>query len=107
MPPASERRASPRGQDRLGDFTADSRLLILTPMAAAVGVLGALVAYALVWLIGTITHLVYYHRFDATLVSPSANQLGIAAVLVPVVGGLIVGLTARYGSERIRGHGIP
>jgi chloride channel protein, CIC family len=107
MPPASERRAAPRGQDRLGDFTADSRLLILTPMAAAVGVLGALVAYALVWLIGTITHLVYYHRFAATLVSPSANQLGIAAVLVPVVGGLIVGLMARYGSERIRGHGIP
>jgi CIC family chloride channel protein len=107
MPPASERRASPRGQDRLGDFTADSRLLILTPMAAAVGVLGALVAYVLVWLIGTITHLVYYHRFAATLVSPSANQLGIAAVLVPVVGGLIVGLMARYGSERIRGHGIP
>jgi chloride channel protein, CIC family len=107
MPPASERRAAPRGQDRLGDFTADSRLLILTPMAAAVGVLGALVAYALVWLIGTITHLVYYHRFDATLVSPSANQLGVAAVLVPVVGGLIVGLMARYGSERIRGHGIP
>jgi CIC family chloride channel protein len=107
MPPASERRAAPRGQDRLGDFTADSRLLILTPMAAAVGVLGALVAYALVWLIGTITHLVYYHRFAATLVSPSANQLGIASVLVPVVGGLIVGLMARYGSERIRGHGIP
>ena len=107
MPPASERRAAPRGQDRLGDFTADSRLLILTPMAAAVGVLGALVAYALVWLIGTITHLVYYQRFAATLVSPSANQLGIAAVLVPVVGGLIVGLMARYGSERIRGHGIP
>jgi CIC family chloride channel protein len=107
MPPASERRAAPRGQDRLGDFTADSRLLILTPMAAAVGVLGALVAYALVWLIGTITHLVYYHRFAATLVSPSANQLGIAAVLVPVVGGLIVGVMARYGSERIRGHGIP
>jgi chloride channel protein, CIC family len=105
--PAPERRATRRGKDRLGDFTADARLLILTPMAAVVGILGALVAFVLVWLIGSITNLVYYHRLDSALVSPATNELGVAAVLVPVIGGLIVGLMARYGSERIRGHGIP
>ena len=93
--------------DRLRDFTTDARLLILTPMAAVIGALGALVAYALVWLIGAITNLVYYHRFDTTMVSPAAHTLGGWAVLVPAVGGLVVGLMARYGSERIRGHGIP
>src|SRR5213594_4194703 len=28
-------------------------------------------------------------------------------MVVPIIGGLIIGLMARYGSERIRGHGIP
>jgi hypothetical protein len=50
---------------------------------------------------------VYYHRFDTTMVSPAAHTLGGWAVLVPAAGGLVVGLMARYGSERIRGHGIP
>ncbi|HET7469612.1 MAG TPA: chloride channel protein, partial [Gemmatimonadales bacterium] len=93
--------------DRLGDFTADSRLLIITPMAAVVGVISAFVAVALVWLIGSLTNLFYYHRLSSALISPAANQLGWWAVLVPMVGGLAVGLMARYGSEKIRGHGIP
>lgn len=91
----------------LGDFTADLRLVRLTGMALAVGAIGALISYALVWLIGAITNLVYYHRFAHTLVSPANNQLGLWAVFVPMSGGLIIGLMARYGSERIRGHGIP
>jgi chloride channel protein, CIC family len=92
---------------RAGDFTADTRLLILVPMAVVVGVMGAGVAFVLVWLIGTITNLAYYHRLSSAMVSPAANHLGVFAVLIPVVGGLIVGLLARYGSEKIRGHGIP
>ena len=76
-------------------------------MAGVVGVLSAFVAVALVWLIGTLTNLFYYHRFSSALVSPAGNQLGVWAVLVPMVGGLVVGLMARYGSEKIRGHGIP
>ena len=56
--------------DRLGDFTADSRLLIITPMAAVVGVISAFVAVALVWLIGSLTNLFYYHRLSSALVSP-------------------------------------
>jgi H+/Cl- antiporter ClcA/CBS domain-containing protein len=91
----------------LADFTADARLVPLILMAVVVGAISALVAVGLVWLIAAITNLAYYHRFSATLVSPAANQLGWWAVLVPMVGGLIIGLMARYGSEKIRGHGIP
>src|SRR5437763_11518348 len=93
--------------DRLGDFTADSRVLPLTGMAALIGVISAFVALALLRLIGFFTHLFYYHAIDSRLVSPADNRLGVWALLVPIVGGLIVGLMARYGSERIRGHGIP
>ncbi len=96
-----------RRPDRLADFTADPRLIVLSLMAIVVGTISALVAAALVWLIGTVTNLVYYHRFASELVSPAGNQLGPWAVLVPMAGGLIVGLMARYGSDRIRGHGIP
>lgn len=76
-------------------------------MALVVGALGAVVAWVLVWLIGAITNLVYYHRFASNLVSPAENALGLGAVLIPMVGGLVIGLMARYGSEKIRGHGIP
>jgi chloride channel protein, CIC family len=95
------------GPDRLADFTAGPRLLVLSIMALVVGVISALVAVALVWLIGTFTNLAYFQRFSSSLVSPADNRLGYWAVLVPMVGGLIVGLLARYGSDRIRGHGIP
>jgi H+/Cl- antiporter ClcA len=93
--------------DRLGDFTADRRLLVLTLYAALIGAMSAFVAYALAWLIGSITNLVYYHRLSSALVSPAANALGWWAMLIPVGGGLLVGLMARFGSEKIRGHGIP
>jgi CIC family chloride channel protein len=91
----------------LRDFTTDSRLVRLTAMAMIIGAMSALVAYALVWLIGSITNIAYYHRLSSALVSPAANKLGWWALIVPMIGGLIVGLMARYGSERIRGHGIP
>lgn len=61
----------------------------------------------LLWLIAFFTNLFYYHTFSVTLHSPAVNTLGLLALFVPVVGGLIIGLMARYGSERIRGHGIP
>src|SRR5881296_790867 len=93
--------------DRLGDLKADRLVLTLTGMAAMIGVISAFVALALLQLIGFFTHLFYYHALDSRLVSPADNRLGVWALLVPIVGGLIVGLMARYGSERIRGHGIP
>ena len=96
-----------RHATELGDFTTDTRLLVLVPMATIVGAIGAVVARGLVSLIGLVTNLAYYHRLSQTMVSPAANQLGAWGILVPVAGGLVVGLMARFGSEKIRGHGIP
>lgn len=93
--------------DRLADFTTDVRVLYLSAMALVMGVISALVAWVLVWLIGAITNLAYYQRLSTSFVSPANNQMGYLAVLVPIVGGLIIGIMARYGSEKIRGHGIP
>jgi H+/Cl- antiporter ClcA len=95
-----------------GDFTAGVRLLWISILAIAIGAICSLVAVVLLWLIGFFTKLFYFHEFSLaidvrSLPSPALNTLGGLALLVPVVGGLIIGLMARYGSERIRGHGIP
>ena len=93
--------------DTLGDFTTTTRLLPISALALAIGVLASFVALALLRLIGLFTNLFYFGRWSTTLVSPSGNHLGVLGVLVPVMGALIIGVMARYGSERIRGHGIP
>src|SRR5437762_3517928 len=72
-----------------------------------IGALCAFVALALLRLIGLFTNLFYFGRWSTTMVSPIGNHLGVYSVLVPVAGALIIGVMARYGSERIRGHGIP
>src|SRR5437879_2826141 len=72
-----------------------------------IGALCAVVALALLRLIGLFTNLFYFGRWSTTMVSPIGNHLGVYSVLVPVAGALIIGVMARYGSERIRGHGIP
>ena len=94
-------------EDRLADFTRDKRILLLSVMAVVVGVMSAVVAKALVWLIAVITNLTFYQRFSSDFISPTNHHLGPFVILAPVVGGLIIGLMARYGSEKIRGHGIP
>jgi len=91
----------------LGDFTTDWRVIPMSLLAVAIGLLSTAVAWALLRLIGLFTNLFYYHRWNTALVSPAGNPLGVWAVLVPVGGSLIIGLMAKYGSERIRGHGIP
>ncbi len=96
-----------RPDNRLADFTTHPRVVLLTLMAVTVGAISAVVALALVRLIGLITHLVYYHEVAVSMVSPAGNHLGAWAILAPIAGGLVIGLMARYGSERIRGHGIP
>ena len=66
-----------------------------------------MVALGLLRMIELFTNLFYFQEFSLRPHLPAGNTLGWLAVLVPVVGGLIIGLLARYGSERIRGHGIP
>lgn len=91
----------------LADFTTNRRVLLLSAMAIAVGAISALVADALLWLISTITNLAFYHRFSAVTSLPRNHHLGWWVVPVPVVGAVLIGLMARFGSEKIRGHGIP
>jgi chloride channel protein, CIC family len=91
----------------LRDFTVDSRVWLLSAVALLIGICGAVLAVVLLRMIAFFTNLFYFHRISLLPVSPAANTLGYWAVLVPIVGGIIVGLMARYGSDRIRGHGIP
>lgn len=98
----------PAGVERdLADFTAGLGMLRLVPLAGLVGVLSAGVALGLLELISLVTNLAYFQSFSTAARVPEDHGLGVLAVLVPVAGGLVVGLMARYGSERIRGHGIP
>jgi H+/Cl- antiporter ClcA/CBS domain-containing protein len=84
-----------------------TRLLKLCALAIAIGLLGAGAAEFLTALIGLITNLAFFGRVSFGLTSPAGHHLGALAALVPVIGGLIVGVMARYGSPAVRGHGIP
>ena len=89
------------------DFNSDLRLLRIAALAAPLGVAGAISAWALLHLIRLCTNLFFFQSFSDRAVSPAANALGAGVILVPALGGLLIGLMARYGSEKIRGHGIP
>jgi chloride channel protein, CIC family len=91
----------------LADFRTDKRMLLLCGLALPVGVISAFVAKALLWLIALITNLAFFHRLSLAPVTPQEHHLGYWVVIVPVIGALLIGLMARYGSEKIRGHGIP
>ncbi|TDV21023.1 chloride channel protein [Paraburkholderia caballeronis] len=89
------------------DFSVNARLPGICALAAAIGVLSTAAAYVLLHLIRFFTNLFFFGSLSFADRSPAGHALGAWVVLVPVAGGLIVGLIARYGSERIRGHGIP
>jgi CIC family chloride channel protein len=93
--------------EELGDFTTTWRVLPISLLAMGIGALCAFVALVLLRLIGLFTNLFYFGRWSTAMVSPAGNHLGAFSVLVPIGGALIIGVMARYGSERIRGHGIP
>ncbi len=85
----------------------DPRVVIISGLAIGLGLGTAFVAILLTALIGLITNAAFYGRWSTSFVSPADNHLGWLVVAIPVVGGLIVGIMARYGSDAIRGHGIP
>ncbi|HEY7270265.1 MAG TPA: chloride channel protein, partial [Dehalococcoidia bacterium] len=91
----------------LADFTADRRVLFLSTIAFGLGLLGAVLALLLIRLIALFTNLFFFQRVSLHNASPQNADLGLFILIVPVVGATIVGFMARYGSERIRGHGIP
>lgn len=85
----------------------DRRSMTMVALSVCIAAVVAVVARVLVSLIGLITNIAFYARVSTDLTSPSANQLGLWVIAVPVIGSLIVGVMARYGSRAIRGHGIP
>ena len=91
----------------LADFSTDRRVLLLCLLAVPIGAIGALVAKALLWLIAVITNAAFFLRLSASAATPETNHLGLWVIAVPVVGSVAIGFMARYGSEKIRGHGIP
>ena len=92
----------------LGDFTVTPRVLLISAWALLVGGASAVTALALLRLIGLITNVVFYQRVATSLVAPGgAHHPWWLVLAAPAVGGLVVGLMARYGSEKIRGHGMP
>ncbi len=91
---------------RLADHSADYRMLLLAAMAIVAGTGGAIGAWVLLKLIALATNLFWYGRLSADSTDIVSDSIALI-VIVPVAGGLIVGLMARFGSDKIRGHGIP
>jgi H+/Cl- antiporter ClcA len=92
----------------LRDFTVDRRVWLLTGVALFIGAGAAALAVLLLRAIALATNFFYYHRLSLAMVTPSGSTLSSWIVpLVPVVGGVIVGFIAHFGSDKIRGHGIP
>src|SRR5580700_7483673 len=99
--PDAQSAATPIAQE------AKFRTGIVSLLAAAIGITAGIIAYLLYNLIGLFTNIAFYHRFSFVFRSARENHLGLWVIVVPVIGGIIVGIMARYGSDKIRGHGIP
>ncbi len=67
----------------------------------------SLIAKVLVNLINLISNISFHGDFSVAYQSPATNTLGLWVIVIPAIGGVIVGLMALYGSKAIRGHGIP
>jgi chloride channel protein, CIC family len=98
--------SAPARAHHLGDFELRWQVLPLCVLAIPLGAIAAVVAWALLKLIGLFTNLFFHGRIDTALVAPHSSHWWIV-LLVPILGGLVVGMMARYGSEKIRGHGMP
>jgi H+/Cl- antiporter ClcA len=90
-----------------GAGPAQFRLALVSFLAGAIGLVAGGIAWILYKLIGLFTNLFFFHRFDTGFVSPRMSHLGAWVIFIPVIGGLIVGFMAKFGSSKIKGHGIP
>jgi len=97
----------PSENSHLRDFTTDARVLTIATIAVVVATAGLFAGIVLLKLIRLATNVAYFGQFTFAELKLQDTPLGLAAVVVPVIGALIIGLMARYGSEKIRGHGIP
>jgi H+/Cl- antiporter ClcA/CBS domain-containing protein len=83
------------------------RMLLVSLLAAAIGLVAGVIAFVLYKLIGLVTNLFFFHRWSTDFSSAQHNHLGWMVIVTPVIGGLIVGVMAKYGTSKIKGHGIP
>lgn len=89
------------------DFSLDKRILLLCAIAIVIGAISTVAAYVLLNSIHFFTNLFFFQTFSFADRSPANHTLGAWVIALPVIGGLIAGLIARYGSDKVRGHGIP
>jgi H+/Cl- antiporter ClcA len=94
-------------QRHLSDFTTNPRVLVIAIISVIVATASVIAAVFLLWLIRIVTNFAYFGLFSIADLQIQHSPLGLWMVLVPVAGSLVVGIMARYGSEKIRGHGIP
>jgi chloride channel protein, CIC family len=83
------------------------RLGWISLLASGIGIAAGLIAYLLLKLIGLFTNLFFFHRLSAEFTSPMTHHLGAWVILLPAAGGIVIGLMAKYGTSKIKGHGIP
>ncbi len=83
------------------------RMLLVSFLSAAIGLVAGIIAFALYKLIGLFTNLFFFHRWSTDFSSAQHNHLGWLVIVIPVIGGLVVGVMAKYGTSKIKGHGIP
>lgn len=88
-------------------MSSNFRLIRVSVLAAVIGVLAGVAAELLHQLIGIVTNAAFYQRYSIEIVSPLDSPLGAFIIFIPAIGGLIVGLMARYVTPLVRGHGIP
>jgi len=95
--------------ERPAPESAGFRMVTVSFLAAGVGLIAGCIAFLLYKLIGLFTNLAFYGHFSFNFVSPrySLGHLGLWVIVIPVIGGIIVGIMAKYGSSKIKGHGIP
>ncbi len=105
--PSGSSTSGGRSKATLSDYTLDARVLYLSALAALLGSVASVAAWALLELINLATNLFYYQRISVAEISPYSHPLRWWSVFIPVIGGLLVGVIARYGSPKVRGHGLP
>ncbi len=86
---------------------AQFRMVLISFLAAGIGLIAGCVAFLLYKLIGLFTNIFFFHRLSTDFSSARLNHLGLWVIVTPMIGGIIVGFMAKYGSQKIKGHGIP
>ena len=86
---------------------AQFRVGLVSLLAGAIGLVAGVIAYGLYKLIALFTNIFFYHRLGFDFTSARLNHLGLWAIVTPVIGGIIIGIMAKYGTSKIKGHGIP